>query len=100
MALDEVVAYALSDRSTAPRATQVASDGRHDLTAREREVLELVVAGRTDGEIAEALFISPKTASVHVANIKGKLGAGSRVEIATMAMLRGLAVPKTDEAAT
>jgi DNA-binding CsgD family transcriptional regulator len=49
------------------------------------------VAGRTDGEIAEALFISPKTASVHVSSIKGKLGAGSRVEIATLAMRRGLA---------
>ncbi len=59
-----------------------------------------MVAGRTDSEIADALFISPKTASVHVANIKGKLGAGTRVEIATMAMLAGLAAPGIDDAVT
>lgn len=96
MTLDDVVEYALSDRSNAARSTSVKRAGRDELTAREREVLDLVVAGRTDGEIAEALFISPKTASVHVANIKGKLGAGSRVEIATLAMLRGLAEPSVD----
>ena len=60
--------------------------GRYDLTPREREVLALVAAGRSDGEIAEALFISKKTVSVHVAIIKGKLGARSRVEIATDAI--------------
>ena len=55
------------------------------LSAREREVVALVAAGRSDGEIASELFISKKTASVHVANIKGKLGASSRVEIALLA---------------
>ena len=55
------------------------------LTVREREVLGLLAAGRTDGEIAAELFISKKTASVHVANIKGKLGATSRVEMAVLA---------------
>ena len=55
------------------------------LSAREREVIGLVAAGRSDGEIASELFISKKTASVHVANIKGKLGASSRVEIAMLA---------------
>ena len=45
----------------------------------------LVADGRTDGEIADALFISKKTASVHVANVKGKLGASSRVEMAMLA---------------
>jgi DNA-binding CsgD family transcriptional regulator len=64
--------------------------GRYDLTRREREVLGLVVAGQSDGEIAEALFISKKTASFHVAMIKGKLGARSRVEIATDAIGLGL----------
>ena len=54
--------------------------GRHDLTPREHEVLALVADGRTDGEIAEALVISKKTASVHVASIKAKLGAGSRAK--------------------
>ena len=64
--------------------------GRYDLTPREREVLVLVAAGRSDGEIAEALFISKKTASFHVAMIKGKLGARSRVEIATDAIGLGV----------
>jgi DNA-binding CsgD family transcriptional regulator/tetratricopeptide (TPR) repeat protein len=64
--------------------------GRYDLTPREREVLALLAAGRSDGEIAEALFISKKTASFHVATIKGKLGARSRVEIATDAIGLGI----------
>ena len=57
-----------------------------ELTPREREVLELVVAGRTNAQIGEALYISRKTASVHVTNIKDKLGAGSRTEIVRMAL--------------
>jgi DNA-binding CsgD family transcriptional regulator len=55
------------------------------LTSREREVLRLLVAGRSNKEIAAALFISPKTASVHVSNILGKLGASSRTEAAAIA---------------
>ena len=49
------------------------------LTAREQEVLRLLAGGATDAEIAEMLGISAKTASVHVANLKGKLGADTRV---------------------
>ena len=64
--------------------------GRYELTPREREVLLLLAAGHSDGEIGEALFISKKTASYHVAMIKGKLGARSRVEIATDAIGLGL----------
>ncbi|MCW2932734.1 MAG: LuxR family transcriptional regulator, partial [Actinomycetia bacterium] len=55
------------------------------LTDREYEVLRLVAAGRSNREIAAALFISPKTASVHVSNILGKLGAASRTEAAARA---------------
>ncbi len=55
------------------------------LTSREHEVLRLLVAGRSNKEIAAALFISPKTASVHVSNILGKLGASSRTEAAALA---------------
>jgi DNA-binding CsgD family transcriptional regulator/tetratricopeptide (TPR) repeat protein len=55
------------------------------LTDREYEVLHLVAAGRSNREIATALFISPKTASVHVSNILGKLGVGSRTEAAARA---------------
>jgi DNA-binding CsgD family transcriptional regulator len=55
------------------------------LTERELEVLRLVAAGRSNREIATELFISPKTASVHVSNILGKLGAASRGEAAAKA---------------
>ena len=44
------------------------------LSVRELEVLALVAAGRTNGQIAKELFISPKTASVHVTHILDKLG--------------------------
>jgi ATP/maltotriose-dependent transcriptional regulator MalT len=55
------------------------------LTARELEVLRLVAAGRSNREIANELFISVKTASVHVSNILGKLGVASRGEAAATA---------------
>ncbi|MFJ5031468.1 AAA family ATPase [Streptomyces sp. NPDC088560] len=55
------------------------------LTTRERDVLRLVSAGRTNRQIAEELFISPKTASVHVSNILGKLGVSGRGEAAALA---------------
>jgi DNA-binding CsgD family transcriptional regulator len=59
------------------------------LSAREWEVLELVAAGRSNAEIAETLFISPKTASVHVTHILDKLGVNNRVEAATIAVRVG-----------
>jgi DNA-binding CsgD family transcriptional regulator len=60
------------------------------LTDREREVLALVAAGRSNGQIATALFISPKTASVHVSNILAKLGVSGRVEAAAVAHRLGM----------
>jgi DNA-binding CsgD family transcriptional regulator len=60
------------------------------LTAREREVLALLAAGRSNPQIAEALFISRKTASVHVSNIIGKLDVSSRGEAAALAHRLGL----------
>jgi DNA-binding CsgD family transcriptional regulator len=54
------------------------------LTAREREVLSHLVAGRTYAEIAEALFISEKTVSVHVSNLLRKTGTRSRIELADL----------------
>jgi DNA-binding CsgD family transcriptional regulator len=55
------------------------------LTTREREVLRRVAGGYTNRRIAEDLFISPKTASVHVSNILAKLGVSSRGEAAALA---------------
>jgi DNA-binding NarL/FixJ family response regulator len=63
---------------------------RIGLTDREREVIRLVAAGRSNQEIAETLFITRKTASVHVSNILGKLGVANRVEAAAVANRLGL----------
>lgn len=68
-----------------------AEDDGLGLSARETEVLRLVAAGRTNREIAESLYISPKTASVHVSNILAKLGVTGRVEAAAVAHRVGLA---------
>jgi ATP/maltotriose-dependent transcriptional regulator MalT len=65
--------------------------GTLGLTAREVEVLRLVAAGRSNRDIAAELFISAKTASVHVSNILAKLNAASRTEAAAIAHRAGLA---------
>jgi DNA-binding CsgD family transcriptional regulator len=68
-----------------------------NLTARELEVLRLLVEGRSNRQIAEQLFISGKTASVHVTNLMTKLGAHSRLEAAAMARRLGLEQPAERE---
>jgi DNA-binding CsgD family transcriptional regulator/tetratricopeptide (TPR) repeat protein len=65
------------------------------LTNRERDVLRLVAAGRSNRQIAEELFISPKTASVHVSNILAKLGVSGRGEAAAVAHRLRLFSPET-----
>jgi DNA-binding NarL/FixJ family response regulator len=57
-------------------------------------VLALVAIGQTNAQIAETLFISPKTATVHVSNILGKLGVRNRVEAATIAHRLGIVKPE------
>ena len=59
------------------------------LTAREREVLSHLVAGRTNSEIARDLFISDKTVSVHVTNLLRKTGTANRIEAAALARRLG-----------
>jgi DNA-binding CsgD family transcriptional regulator/tetratricopeptide (TPR) repeat protein len=71
-------------------AAETSTADRLGLTDREEEVLRLVAGGWSNQQIADALFISRKTASVHVSNILGKLGAGSRVEAAAIAHRLGL----------
>ena len=58
----------------------------HGLTAREREVLGLLARGLSNREIGETLFISEKTASVHVSNLLGKLGVSGRGAAAAIAV--------------
>ena len=60
------------------------------LSAREREVLALVASGLSDREIAEQLILSPHTVHRHVANIRHKLGRGSRTAAVAEATRLGL----------
>ena len=73
---------------TAPASGPAGPDG---LTPREREVLALIVRGRSNRQIAAELFISPYTAEVHVSRILGKLGVASRAEAAAAAVHAGIA---------
>ena len=88
----EPVPGALATDEPGPEAAAAAAATAGDpatilgLSAREWEVLELVAAGRSNAEIAGELFISPKTASVHVTHILDKLGVNNRVEAATIAV--------------
>jgi predicted ATPase/DNA-binding CsgD family transcriptional regulator len=72
-------------RSPAPKTAAV-----HGLTSRERDVLRLLAEGCSDREIAEALFIGPRTVQTHVANLFAKLGVNARAEAAAVAVRRGL----------
>ncbi|MFJ3343040.1 AAA family ATPase [Streptomyces diastaticus] len=77
----------LSTRPTTRALPQAPADPAEalGLTRREREVLRLLVAGRTNRHIADELFISPKTASVHVSHILAKLEVSTRGEAAAVA---------------
>jgi DNA-binding CsgD family transcriptional regulator len=63
-------------------ATSDVLDVLPGLTAREREILDLIAVGRTYGEIARTLVISEKTVSTHVSHLLAKTGTTSRVELA------------------
>jgi DNA-binding NarL/FixJ family response regulator len=94
LSLDEAVAEALQAipdpaASSAPGDRPVPAD-RYGLTAREVEVLRLIADGRSNPGIAEALYISPRTAQTHVQNIFTKLGVGSRAEAVRLAVEAGL----------
>ncbi len=76
--------------ASAPSDRQAAVAGAPALTARERQVLSLIVAGKTNAEIAEALTISLATAKTHVHNILEKQGMKRRSELAAFALREGL----------
>ncbi|MER6256079.1 AAA family ATPase [Streptomyces sp. NPDC001584] len=83
-----------ADSDAAPPGPETDPAEALGLTSRERDVLRLVAAGSTNRKIAEELFISPKTASVHVSNILAKLGVTGRGEAAALAhRLRLFAAP-------
>ena len=89
--LREAVTQGLAAMAAASMAmSDPTPHGRDVLTQREMEVLSLLAQGWSDQQIALELFISPKTASVHVSSIKAKLEASSRVEAVTNAVRMGL----------
>jgi DNA-binding NarL/FixJ family response regulator len=75
-----------AQRWTVPAAV----DGLDTLTGREREIAAWVATGRSNGEIAEALFLSPATVRTHVARAMGKLNARSRAQLVVLAVRAGL----------
>ena len=92
----------LTRRARLPLETNGSSEPRRDddgamtpagLTPREHEVLALLARGRSNGQIAQELYISTKTASVHVSNILRKLGVANRVEAAALAVRRDPRAP-------
>jgi DNA-binding NarL/FixJ family response regulator len=73
-------------------ATRNASPGRPaGLTPREIEVLQLVTEGLTDAEVAERLFLSPRTVGTHLTSVYNKLGVSTRMAAARRATELGLA---------
>lgn len=77
------------------RLTEAPTTTASPLTAREQDVLRLLALGRSNRQIGEELFITGKTASVHVSNILAKLGAASRTEAVAVAYREGLIAPET-----
>ena len=89
----EAVAQGLTVLETSDHSLQ-GNDGEAEfvepLTARERDVLEMLAQGRGNREIAAQLRISEHTVKFHVASILGKLGAATRTEAVSIALRRGL----------
>jgi DNA-binding NarL/FixJ family response regulator len=95
--LDEPIGGAPSGSGVAAKTATAASGptrtgapGLHGLTGRELAVLRLLAGGRTNAQIGTELYMSPKTASVHVTSIFRKLGVSGRAQAAAVAERAGL----------
>jgi DNA-binding NarL/FixJ family response regulator len=92
-AIDLLARQGRLDVADEPTAHGTGTTPTADLTERELEVLRLIAAGWSNQQIADALFISRKTASVHASHIFDKLGAANGVEAAAIAHRLGLVTP-------
>ena len=81
--IDAEAAQALIRSSNQPQ-------DRYELTPREREILALLVEGKTNKEIAQILFLSPATVRDYVSQILDKLDVKNRTEAATLALQKGI----------
>jgi len=88
--LQEAVASCAKRARITLRAEEPVREHLDLFTPRERDVLVLVAAGRTNREVGEELYISEKTVSVHLTRIMAKLGASRRAEAVAIAYDRGL----------
>jgi predicted ATPase/DNA-binding CsgD family transcriptional regulator len=93
LSLDDAIAETVNLSAASPTAAPTTAGDALRLSPREREVLQLLVAGHTDRQIADELFISHRTAQGHVGSIFNKLGVNSRTAAATAAIRAGLATP-------
>jgi len=92
---EEIARLTVRARLGSVQADASAPDHRFGLTQREREVLGLVCAGCTNRQIAAHLFITPKTAGLHVSHILAKLSVTTRGEAAALAHRAGLQAAST-----
>jgi non-specific serine/threonine protein kinase len=88
-AVKEANTFAANIRTSTASASARAETSS-GLTLRELDVLRLLVEGRSDREIGEALFIGTRTVQTHVANLFAKLGVNTRAEAAAVAVRRGI----------
>jgi DNA-binding NarL/FixJ family response regulator len=88
--IDPTVAARLLRTLSEPGPQRVTADPETTLTRREREVLELIAAGRSNKRIARELGIAEKTVKTHVGHLMGKLGVTDRTQAALIAVRRGL----------
>jgi DNA-binding NarL/FixJ family response regulator len=96
MRLKEAIEYALSPEepsatTPAPEQPPTSSDPPAGLTSREVEVLKLVATGMTNAQVAETLFLSPRTVQRHLNSVYHKIGVGSRTAATRFALEHGLA---------
>jgi predicted ATPase/DNA-binding CsgD family transcriptional regulator/DNA-binding XRE family transcriptional regulator len=96
LTLEQAIAYA--QEGTTPRAaaySPAAGPVGEGLTAREREVVALIAAGRSNRQIAGALTVTERTVEAHIRNIRAKLDVTSRAQLAVWAVERGLRPGRT-----
>lgn len=90
LTVDQAIEEAMAIHTARTRASATSGSDSSILTPRERDVLQLVVQGKTDQVIANELFVSYRTVTTHVTNILNKLGANTRTEATAIAIRKNL----------